>query len=73
MSEFQSQAASSSTSVRNPLIQLLDRTGDIDSFEIMGPKAARVLRRFLRLVKSESKEKAEVSWTFGPMKMRLTQ
>lgn len=59
-SEFQEQAASSSTSISNPVIQLKDLRGEIDSFEIMGPQAARVLRRILRLVKSENSEKIRV-------------
>lgn len=42
------------------MVQLKDLRGEIDSFEIMGPKAARVLRRILRLVKSENKEKTQV-------------
>lgn len=60
-SDFQDKAASTSTSLPNPLVQLNDLTGEVDSFEIMGPKAARVLRRIFRIVKSEGKEKAQVS------------
>lgn len=43
------------------MVQLRDLHGEIDSFEILGPKAARILRRILRLVKSETKEKTQVS------------
>lgn len=63
--EFQDRAASSATSLPNPVVQLKDLTSEIDSFEIMGPKSARILRRILRLVKSENDEKTEVS--SGPM------
>lgn len=60
--DFADQAASSSTSTSSPVIRLNDLRGEIDSFEIMGPKATRVLRRIFRLVKSEGKDKATVSY-----------
>lgn len=58
----QSDIASTSTSVQRPAIKMTDIRDQIDSFEIMGPKSARILRRILRLSKTEGKDKANVSW-----------
>lgn len=59
------QQSASTSSVPNPLIQIRDLRSGIDGFEIIGPRAGRVLRRILRLCKSEIKEKHQVSlYTF---------
>jgi ribonuclease P/MRP protein subunit POP1 len=54
--------ASTSTAPQQPAILMTDLRGQIDSFEIMGPKSARILRRILRLSKTEGKDKANVSY-----------
>lgn len=56
-------SASTSTSPSSELstVKLIDLRNQIDSFEIMGPKSARILRRILRLSKTEGKDKAKVS------------
>jgi ribonuclease P/MRP protein subunit POP1 len=58
----QLDVASTSTSVQRPAIKMTDIRDQIDSFEIMGPKSARILRRILRLSKTEGKDEANVSW-----------
>jgi ribonuclease P/MRP protein subunit POP1 len=52
--------ASTSTAGRSSAVKLADLKDKIDSFEIMGPKSARILRRILRLSKTEGKDKAKV-------------
>jgi ribonuclease P/MRP protein subunit POP1 len=54
--------ASTSTAPQQLNIRMTDLRGQIDSFEIMGPKSARILRRILRLSKTEGKDKANVSY-----------
>jgi ribonuclease P/MRP protein subunit POP1 len=54
--------ASTSTSPQHPAIRITDLRDQIDSFDIMGPKSARILRRILRLSKTEGKDKANVSY-----------
>jgi ribonuclease P/MRP protein subunit POP1 len=56
--EFQQHASSSS--VPNPVLQLRDLRTEINSFEITGPRAGRVLKRILRLCKTEGKDKRDV-------------
>jgi ribonuclease P/MRP protein subunit POP1 len=58
----QSSEASTSTAPQRPAIRITDLRDQIDSFEIMGPKSARILRRILRLSKTEGKDKANVSY-----------
>jgi hypothetical protein len=53
--------ASTSTAPQQSAIRMTDLRDQIDSFEIMGPKSARILRRILRLSKTEGKDKANVS------------
>jgi ribonuclease P/MRP protein subunit POP1 len=53
--------ASSSSKVHQPFIVMNDLRGEVDSFEVMGPKSARILRRILRLSKTEGKDKQKVS------------
>lgn len=53
--------ASSSSKVHQPSIVINDLRGEVDSFEVMGPKSARILRRILRLSKTEGKDKQKVS------------
>lgn len=45
----------------NSGIQIRDLRAEIDGFEIMGPTAAKILRRVLRLCKGESGVKTQVS------------
>ncbi|WWD17028.1 hypothetical protein CI109_101465 [Kwoniella shandongensis] len=45
---------STSKATASAPIQIRDLRGDVESMEIMGPKAGKVLRRVLRLCKSES-------------------
>ena len=52
--------ASSSTAQQQPTVRMTDLRDEIDSFEIMGPKSARIIRRILRLSKAEGKDKANV-------------
>jgi ribonuclease P/MRP protein subunit POP1 len=54
--------ASTSTAPLQSAIRMTDLRDQIDSFEIMGPKSARILRRILRLSKTEGKDKANVSY-----------
>jgi ribonuclease P/MRP protein subunit POP1 len=54
-------STSTSTAGRSSAVKLADLRDKIDSFEIMGPKSARILRRILRLSKTEGKDKAKVS------------
>jgi ribonuclease P/MRP protein subunit POP1 len=54
--------ASTSTAPQHLAIRMTDLRDQIDSFEIMGPKSARILRRILRLSKTEGKDKANVSF-----------
>jgi len=54
--------ASTSTAPQQAAIRMTDLRDQIDSFEIMGPKSARILRRILRLSKTEGKDKANVSF-----------
>jgi ribonuclease P/MRP protein subunit POP1 len=54
--------ASTSTAPQHQAIRMTDLRDQIDSFEIMGPKSARILRRILRLSKTEGKDKAVVSY-----------
>lgn len=56
--------ASTSTAAQEPSIRMTDLRDQIDSFEIMGPKSTRILRRILRLSKTEGKEEANVSYPF---------
>jgi ribonuclease P/MRP protein subunit POP1 len=49
--------AGSSTSSRMVNLQIRDLRGEVDGFEITGPMAGQVLRRVLRLCKSEASEK----------------
>jgi len=42
-------------------LEMRDLRGEIDGFELMGPMAGRILRRVLKLCKSEIGEKDEVS------------
>jgi ribonuclease P/MRP protein subunit POP1 len=58
----QSSEASTSTAPQHSAIRMTDLRDQIDSFEIMGPKSARILRRILRLSKTEGKDKANVSY-----------
>jgi ribonuclease P/MRP protein subunit POP1 len=60
-SQFRSDEASTSTS-HVPAVKISDLRNQVDSFEIMGPKSARILRRILRLSKTEGKDKAKVSY-----------
>jgi ribonuclease P/MRP protein subunit POP1 len=62
LSSGQSNQASTSTSAQRPTVKMTDLRDQIDSFEIMGPKSARILRRILRLSKTEGKDKANVSF-----------
>lgn len=45
----------------NPQITMLDLRGDIESFEITGPRAGKVLKRILRVCRSENGVKKNVS------------
>jgi len=54
--------ASTSTAPQHLAIRMTDLRDQIDSFEIMGPTSARILRRILRLSKTEGKDKANVSF-----------
>jgi ribonuclease P/MRP protein subunit POP1 len=54
-------ASSSSAKSKHSSIKISEVASELDSFEIMGPKAARVLRRILRLSKTEGKDKLRVS------------
>jgi ribonuclease P/MRP protein subunit POP1 len=54
--------ASTSTAPQQSAIRMTDLRDQIDSFEIMGPKSARISRRILRLSKTEGKDKANVSF-----------
>ena len=58
----QSSVASTSTAPRQSAIRMTDLRDQIDSFEIMGPKSTSILRRILRLSKTEGKDKANVSY-----------
>jgi len=58
----QSSEASTSTAPQRSAIRMTDLRDQIDSFEIMGPKSTRILRRILRLSKTEGKDKANVSY-----------
>jgi hypothetical protein len=60
-SSGRSDEASTSTSSHVSAVKISDLRNQIDSFEIMGPKSARILRRILRLSKTEGKDKAKVS------------
>jgi ribonuclease P/MRP protein subunit POP1 len=62
VSAGQSSEASTSTAPQRPAVRMTDLRDQIDSFEIMGPKSARILRRILRLSKTEGKDKANVSF-----------
>jgi ribonuclease P/MRP protein subunit POP1 len=61
-SSGRSNEASTSTSSHVSAVKISDLRNQIDSFEIMGPKSARILRRILRLSKTEGKDKAKVSY-----------
>jgi ribonuclease P/MRP protein subunit POP1 len=54
-------ASSSSSNPRQTSIEINEVGSELDSFEIMGPTAARILRRILRLSKTEGKDKMRVS------------
>lgn len=53
--------AEENLSKRVQALQLRDLRGELESFEIMGPKSGEVLRRVLRLCKSEKGVKSKVS------------
>ena len=59
-SEDQCGVASSSTARQQAAIRMTDIRDQVDSFEVMGPKSARIIRRILRLSKAEGKDKANV-------------
>lgn len=52
--------AEESLSKRGKALQIRDLRGELESFEIMGPKSGEVLRRVLRLCKSEKGVKSKV-------------
>ncbi|WVQ79961.1 hypothetical protein IAT38_002062 [Cryptococcus sp. DSM 104549] len=54
----QASTAGSSKNSRDPL-QIKDLRGELEGLEIMGPKSGEILRRVLRLCKSEKGDKAE--------------
>ncbi len=60
----QDSDATSGKSKTDQSMTLQDLRGDLNSFELMGPRAGRVLRSVLKLCKSESKAKQAVSRAF---------
>ena len=46
-------------------VRLRDKRDDLGSFEIVGPKGGRLLRRILRICRDEAGHKRQVSWTMS--------